>query len=104
MRTIEEFVGMVQQMLDTHYADAKVAKPKLSIERGKKYAKIVRSDDGVKTIDGDEVRSVYGFVEISTGNILKAASWKVPAKGIRGNIHSDDCLHACTPYGIVYRR
>ncbi len=31
-------------------------------------------------------RSVICFVEIATGNVLKAASWAAPAKGVRGHI------------------
>ena len=31
-------------------------------------------------------RSVHCFIERSTGNVLKAASWKAPAKHARGNI------------------
>lgn len=33
--------------------------------------------------------SVHAFVELATGNLLKAAGWKAPAKGIRGNIVDD---------------
>ena len=45
--------------------------------RGKKYARIVK--------DGE---SVWGFVEIATGDIFKAAGWKAPAKHARGNIET----------------
>jgi len=34
--------------------------------------------------------SVYCFVEKATGNILKAAGWKTPAKGARGNIYKPE--------------
>ena len=40
----------------------------------------------VKLITGNG-QSVYCFVDKDTGNILKAASFKVPAKGARGNIY-----------------
>lgn len=33
-------------------------------------------------------RSVAAFID-NDGNILKPASWKAPAKGIRGNIFND---------------
>lgn len=36
-------------------------------------------------------RSVHSFIDLSNGDILKAASWSQPAKnGVRGNIFSDD--------------
>lgn len=31
-------------------------------------------------------RSVHAFVELETGALLKAAGWKAPAKGPRGNV------------------
>lgn len=33
--------------------------------------------------------SVVAFIDKVTGDIYKPASWKVPAKGIRGNINSE---------------
>ncbi len=62
--------------------------------KGKKYVRIV--------VANTAQRWVYCFVDIETGNILKAAGWKAPAKGIRGNIKNgtDDV----TPYGARYNR
>jgi hypothetical protein len=34
---------------------------------------------------------VYCFVELATGDILKAAGFKAPAKGKRGSIWNEDC-------------
>jgi len=34
--------------------------------------------------------SAYCFVEVATGNVLKAAGFKAPAKGVRGSIYSKD--------------
>ncbi len=50
----------------------------VTVEMGKKNARFVMETGGQ--------RCVIFFVELETGNILKAAGWKVPAKGIRGNI------------------
>ncbi len=33
--------------------------------------------------------SVHSFVRLDTGDILKPAGWKAPAKGVRGSIFSD---------------
>lgn len=64
---------------------------------GKKYAKIVKREihNGVN-VGG----SAFCFVDLATGNILKAASWATPAKGIRGNIANGAA--DLTPYGAVY--
>lgn len=60
----------------------------VSAQEGSKYIKIFRHE--IK--DGKEFssRNLVGFVEIATGNILKAASFAAPAKGVRGNINSEN--------------
>jgi hypothetical protein len=64
----------------------------LSIESGKKFAKVIHSD-----INGNH-RSVHSFIvlndgkiagglEVKKGDVLKAASWKAPAKNfVRANV------------------
>lgn len=49
---------------------------------------------------GETQRSVYMFVDKQTGACYKAASWKLPAKGVRYQI-SDllDKPETCDPYG-----
>lgn len=50
-------------------------------------------------------RSVYCFIEIATGNVLKAEGWKKPAKGIRGSIYANDFAgYGVTEYGARYAR
>jgi len=51
-----------------------------SVNFGRKYAKITSRD--ANGAGG----GVWGFVEIESGNLLKAASWSAPAKHARGNI------------------
>jgi hypothetical protein len=48
-----------------------------------------------------ESRSVYGFVDKTTGNAYKAASWKAPAKGVRGNIFDDSGVACCQLFSIL---
>lgn len=38
-------------------------------------------------IDPHQQRSVFCFIEKATGNVLKAGTWKAPAKHARGNIY-----------------
>lgn len=61
---------------------------------GKKYIRIV--------VTSYSNRSVYCFVERSTGHILKSAGWKAPAKGARGSIYNADPLLGCGPHGVAY--
>lgn len=64
---------------------------------GSKYIKIVESgNDGYST-------SVYCFLDYE-GNIYKAASWKIPAKHIRGSIFDPNYSfgRGLTQYGGAY--
>lgn len=72
--------------------------PQVRVEAGPKYFKIVKFDQSST--------SAYCFVERQTGSILKAASWKTPAKGIRGNISDPNFGwgRAVGVYGAAYRR
>jgi hypothetical protein len=63
--------------------DIECTKDKFGIEfeAGSKYVKVV-------SISGGGSRSVHCFVEKANGNILRAASWKSPARNfIRGNVY-----------------
>ena len=53
----------------------------LTVEPGRKNARIVKNTYGH--------RSVWCFIELSTGNILKASGFKAPAKGRRGHISEE---------------
>lgn len=61
---------------------------RISAEAGRTYIKLIAEDYGSK--------SAFGFIIINdnnlgkSGDILKAASWKAPAKGARGNVFSTD--------------
>jgi hypothetical protein len=49
---------------------------------GKRFVRIVMVPNGGG-------RSVHAFVDLTTGDLLKAAGWKAPAKGPRGNLLTD---------------
>lgn len=94
------FVAGAQQMLDDyntvqgyHWRD------KLLIDSGKKYARIVKTDEK------GENRSAWAFIDLTNGDILKPASWKTPAKHARGSILEPDFgVSKITPYGPAYLR
>lgn len=92
---IETFVSQVQEKVSALHAKSGCNwEVKIEVEFGKKYARIIKSDFGS--------RSAYCFVDMATGDILKAAGWKAPAKGIRGNIRNGAA--DVTQYGAVYLR
>lgn len=96
---INEFVAAVNAMLTKAY-EGRTFGAMVEAKIGKKNVKIVKRD-----IFNGQVReggSAFCFVELETGNILKAASWATPAKGIRGNIKNGAA--DLTQYGAVYFR
>ena len=64
-----------------------------SYQVGSRYIKIVR--------DG----SVFSFIDVTNGAVLKAASWRAPAKHARGNIFDEsNGMKHVTVYGPNYLR
>lgn len=68
----------------------------LSAELGRKYIRIVETSEFGS-------RSVYCFLDFG-GNIYKSASWKVPAKHVRGTVFDAKYSYGkgLGPYGAVY--
>lgn len=70
-----------------------------SVNEGGRYLKVaarVRSHVAAGIKGG----SAYCFVDRSTGDLFKAASWASPAKGARGNLFKPDRFATATPYGF----
>lgn len=84
---IGQFITNLQIMYNDMYAKrfSNLQPPTFDAEYGRKYARIV------ETRHGGSGGSVYCFIQLDNGDILKAAGWKAPAKGKRGNIWNDDC-------------
>lgn len=57
---------------------------------GRKYAKVISTDSN------GSGGGVWGFIDIATGDLLKAAGWAKPAKHARGHIST-------AAYGKNYR-
>ncbi len=85
---IIEFVSRVEAESNEHLVkqypgeNGYDARKKFSIKFGRKFAKIITHDSN------GSGGGVWGFVEIESGTLLKAASWKAPAKHGRGNIET----------------
>ena len=87
---ISFFETMVKRNTELHESKFKHSSPKYSFEMGRKYIKIIRDT------------SVYGFVNQQNGDVLKAASWSTPAKGVGGNIFNDDNGQGCCHEYSIY--
>jgi hypothetical protein len=77
------YVEAVQEKVNEHFARnlTRLVPDLIQVAGGRKYVKIVQKSDG-----GQGQTSVHSFVNTENGDILKAASWKTPAKHARGNI------------------
>jgi hypothetical protein len=97
---LDAFVKATQQALIDHYERnyTRVWAPRLTVERGLKNVRIVANDNSGSS------RSVFCFVRIADGAILKAAGWKAPAKHARGSIYVNAGQDAVGIYGANYLR
>lgn len=71
------------------------------LEEGRKYYKLIHKS-GIS-------RSVHCFIDKSSGDVYKSASWKSPVKGVRYNLLDDTsrelCYSTCDPFGgYLYQR
>lgn len=89
------FVAGIKAKVDAYYGRHFVGTTPPTIYAdppGQKMIRVVSEAQGVK--------SAFCFVEMATGNILKAARWGMAAKGVRGNIFdADHGLGGVTAYG-----
>lgn len=99
-RLIEAFRRQIQSTLDAHYAKSfpTLEVPQIKLEWGQKYVRIVRER-------GPNDRSAFGFIDTTNGDLLKAESWKKPARIPRGNLYDASTWKGShDPYGMAYLR
>ena len=97
VETIEAFVSEYQAKFAARDAENHpgVGKSVVGYEIGRRYARIfVRHGDAGG-------RYALGFVDLTSGDLLKADGWKGPAKGVRGNIHRTDRMERANIYGGI---
>lgn len=86
---LEKWMKAAQEKRTKEYkASFKIAygrgySPIMMAKEGRKHIKIIDTEKGKE-------KSTYAFIDKKTGDILKPASWRVPAKGARGNIFAED--------------
>jgi hypothetical protein len=81
---INGFVHKLQTVITEHYVTKypNIGAPVITVDWGRKYARIVKETAGQKM--------VHSFIDLSNGDILKAASWAAPAKRARGSVFDDN--------------
>lgn len=77
---ISAFIMAAQKASDVVHASQAVMPVVMLSKPGKKFVRVYTDRGGLSG------KSSYCFIELATGNILKAAGWKAPAKGVRGNV------------------
>jgi hypothetical protein len=85
-RDLARFCAKLDNKHARYFAEnyANLTPPIFTFEKGRKYVRIVRNE----TFGQSGGRAVTCFVELATGLIWKAASWKAPAKNFhRGSIY-----------------
>lgn len=78
----------VQDWLNSIYKDS-CPEERVVVEDGRRYIKL-------KTTKG----RIYGFIDVTNGDLLKAATLKAPAKHARGNLYEKGTWGCVTPQGI----
>lgn len=64
---------------------------KFTVQQGTRYIKVMRDN------------SAHAFIDRTNGDVLKPASWRIPAKHARGNIMDDkNGLGSMSEYGPNY--
>ena len=102
---LSTFLEIVAKFISTIYQENSYG-VKLFGEPGKKYIRIVAREYNKETDNLIEHSGrAYCFLDYE-GNIYKCASWKIPAKHIRGSVFDDNCSYgkALGPYGAASLR
>ncbi len=81
LQTFVEGCQRIHTEYMTRYPNVSV--DKLVPKRGRRYVKLIRRGSRWNG-------SAHSFVDMTNGDVLKAASWDVPAKHARGNIFDSD--------------
>ena len=108
-KEFKEWLNFCQQMVDMNMDSyMPFQKKELKVDkRGRRYIKIiavllVQREDGSYAVNSN---SAWAFIDSTNGDILKPASWKVPAKHARGNLFDrQKGTGMITPYVPDYLR
>lgn len=111
--SVKLFVGGLYTIVKTHYNNPDRAAAnrwgvRITTTDGPRYVKIFvatmigREDNEMTAEDGRGY--IYAFVDKLTGDVLKPASTKGPAKHARGNVFNANPCEWCGPYGITHVR
>ena len=83
MDAFDDWLLACQKLIDDNFAQnyPNLDAPTLTTKKGSKYVKIIQVDNQ---------RSVFAFIDLSNGDVLKPAGWSRPANHARGNLFDAD--------------
>ena len=104
---VELLIALINKAMLKHYQATftHLEAPSVGVDgNGKKYLRVSNfkfvADRGKWYPE-----SVFFFVDLTNGNLLRPATYKAPElKNPRGNVFDKDILTKLTPYGVVYVR
>ena len=99
LQQIKEFVAGCKAIADTYHAQhyPNNPPPSFEIKERKRYWQVIDTHSGG--------RAAHCFIDKESGDVLKPASWSVPAKHARGNLYdAAKGLGSMGPYGPAYLR
>lgn len=106
MERIGEFHMALAKKVEAHYKAKfpELTIPSFIIEHGKTYAKVIKVSGGQSSVHCFiALRDVdTKTIKCEAGDILKAATWKAPAKHPRGSVFCEDPTEGVGVYGADY--
>jgi hypothetical protein len=99
---LQRWLEAAQTIINENYASRfpNLTPSRLEMSDGRRYIRIDTIVDG-----GRGQRSVFAFIDKWSGDILRAATYKAPAKHARGNLFdANGGVSELTPYGPKYLR
>lgn len=97
-QSLATFLEGVKKIVENHSLTLPVeVRETITADIGSRYVRVMR------VRQGETSGSAHCFVDKRNGDVLKAASWKAPAKHARGNIFDpDNGLNCVDEYGAAY--
>jgi len=105
-KALEEYIEEVTKITTEYFSKQlqNLTPPTFTVERGQKWIRVVKNYYGNQR----SVHSFVALVDVKTknltakrGDIMKAASWKIPAKHPRGSIFANKGRDSMGELGFV---
>lgn len=103
---VRAFVAGAQKVVTDYYKEnyPEFAIPEIRAEEGQKYIRVLKNGS-IYCFIAKENGETKALGKVCEGDVLKAATFKAPAKGARSNLSDADCgVSACEVHGVRYLR